>query len=255
VTAGNGTLRLTFLGKLGEFEARSRRHRRHSALLVEHKSARIMIDCGADWLGRLHAVAPTAVVLTHAHLDHAGGLAERAPCPVYATDKTHRLLKGLPIRDRRQIPMMQAVTIAGIRFEACQVQHSLRASAVGYRVSTRAGSFFYLSDVAKLPNPVAALGGVDLYTGDGATVQRSMVRKKQGVLIGHAPITAQLEWCAKARVRRGVFTHCGSAIVRGNARALTEIVRRLGREHGIDACLACDGDRFRLPEGRAISRG
>ena len=81
-------LELKFLGTRGEIGVHSRRHQRHSALLIEHNNARIMIDCGADWLGRLGAVAPTAIVLTHAHLDHAGGLAEGAPCPVYATGKT-----------------------------------------------------------------------------------------------------------------------------------------------------------------------
>ena len=92
VAAKNHSLELTFLGTRGEIEARSRRHRRHSALLVEHKNARIMIDCGADWLGRLDAIAPTAIVLTHAHLDHVGGLAHGVQCPIYATSKRQYLL-------------------------------------------------------------------------------------------------------------------------------------------------------------------
>jgi phosphoribosyl 1,2-cyclic phosphodiesterase len=241
-------LELTFLGTRGEIEARSRQHRRHSALLVEHNNARIMIDCGADWLGRLHAIAPTAIVLTHAHPDHAGGLAEGAPCPVYATDKTQRLLSHFPIRDRRKIWLDRTTRIGGLRFKACRVQHSIRAPAIGYRVGARADTFFYLPDVARLPNPPDALRGVSVYIGDGATLRRSMVRKKDGVLIGHAPITTQLEWCASADVHRAIFTHCGSAIVRGNSRALSMTLWRLGREHGIDAFFARDGDRMFFPD-------
>ena len=203
-----------------------------------------MIDCGADWLGRLRTVAPTAIVLTHAHLDHAGGLAKGVPCPVYATAETQRLLRRFPIRDRRTMPLTQTVTIGGVRFKAYRVQHSIRALAVGYRVSAKTGSFFYLPDVAKLPNPAATLRGIDVYIGDGATLRRSMVRVKDGVLIGHAPIRTQLEWCAKAHVHKAIFTHCGSVIVRGDARALSATVRQLGREHGIDARLARDGDRL-----------
>ena len=93
VAATSEALELTFLGHAGRDRSRSRRHQRHSALLIAHKDARIMIDCGADWLGRLHAISPTAIVLTHAHLDHAGGLAQDAPCPVYATKETLRLLR------------------------------------------------------------------------------------------------------------------------------------------------------------------
>ena len=240
----DGVLKLKFLGTRGEIEVRSRRHQRHSALLIEHNNARIMIDCGADWLGRLGAVTPTAIVLTHAHLDHAGGLAEGAPCPVYATGQTQSLLMRFPIRDRRIIPLMQTVKIGRVNFKAYRVEHSIRAPAVGYRVSVKAASFFYLPDVAKLPNPAAALRSVDVYIGDGATVRRSMVRVKDGTLIGHAAITTQLEWCATAQLHQAIFTHCGSAIVRANARFFALIVRNLGREHDVDARIASDGDRL-----------
>jgi phosphoribosyl 1,2-cyclic phosphodiesterase len=239
-------LKLTFLGTRGEIKIRSRRHRRHSALLVEHKNARIMIDCGADWLGRLHTIVPTAIVLTHAHVDHAGGLIHGAPCPVYATRETQRLLKRWPIHDRRQITLARVVTIGGVRLKPYRVEHSIHAPAVGYRVSAKAGTFFYLPDVARLPSAATALRGVDTYIGDGATLRRSMVRAKRGILIGHASIATQLEWCADAHVRRAVFTHCGSAIVRGNARALETMVRNLGRMHGIDARLASDGGWLRF---------
>lgn len=240
-------MQLTFLGTRGEIDIRSRRHRRHSSLLVECDNARVMIDCGADWLGRLRAIAPTAVVLTHAHPDHAAGLADGAACPVYATKQTLDLLRHYPICDRRRMPLRKPVTIAGVRFTAFPVRHSLRAPAVGYRVSAKGNSFFYLPDVAELPNASEALRGIDVYIGDGATVMRSMVRKKNGTVIGHAPVSSQLGWCQKTGVRRAVFTHCGSEIVRSAGRGLDALVRRLGRDHAVNASLACDGDRLSFP--------
>lgn len=133
--ANSRPVALTFLGTRGEISIRSRRHRRHSALLLRSGNTRIMIDCGADWRGRLRALAPTAIVLTHAHADHAAGLTEGAPCPVYASEETFNLIRRYPIRDRRPILPRVPVPIGAARFEAFPVRHSVRAPAVGYRIT------------------------------------------------------------------------------------------------------------------------
>ena len=74
-------MKLLFLGTRGEIEARTRRHRMHSSLLVSYRSTRVMIDCGLDWLGKFERLRPSAIVLTHAHPDHAlGPEKRRAPC-------------------------------------------------------------------------------------------------------------------------------------------------------------------------------
>jgi len=75
-------LRLRFLGTRGEIEVRTHRHRRHSSLLVGYRRSEVMIDCGLDWRDGLAGVRPDAIVLTHAHPDHAAGLRDGAPCPV-----------------------------------------------------------------------------------------------------------------------------------------------------------------------------
>jgi phosphoribosyl 1,2-cyclic phosphodiesterase len=151
------------------------------------------------------------------------------------------------------MPLRKAVLIGGIRFSAIPVQHSIRAPAVGYRVSANGRCFFYLPDIAELPKAAETLRGIDLYIGDGATVRRSMVHRKEGESVGHAPIVRQLDWCAKAHVRLAIFTHCGSPIVRAAAHAIDSVVAQLGQEHGLDARIACDGDRLSLrPRSGAI---
>ena len=139
--------------------------------------------------------------------------------------------------------------IDGARFTAIPVEHSIRAPAVGYRVSAQNRRFFYLPDVAALPNASGVLRGIDVYIGDGATIKRTMVRKRDGRLIGHTYVVVQLSWCKQAAVRHAVFTHCGSPIVRGNARKMHAALRRLGREHGVEARFACDGDRLAFLDG------
>jgi glyoxylase-like metal-dependent hydrolase (beta-lactamase superfamily II) len=72
----------------------------HTSLLVSYHGARVIIDCGLDWLGKLKRVDPNAIVLAHAHPDHAWGLKRGAPCPVYAPQKTWQELQTYPIKDR-----------------------------------------------------------------------------------------------------------------------------------------------------------
>ena len=185
-------MKLTFLGTRGGIKLRSRRHWYHSALLIEQAGARVMIDCGADWLGRLCRIRPAAILLTHAHPDHAAGLARGAPCTVYAPPRTFDLLRRYPIEDKRKMPLRSILTIGELKFEAIPVQHSIRAPAAGFKVSSQDASFFYVPDIAAFPGASMALRGVQLYIGDGATVTRPMFRKRNGTLIGHAPIVQQL---------------------------------------------------------------
>ncbi len=66
----------------------------HSSLLVSYRDAGVMIDCGLDWLGKFERLHPNAIVLTHAHPDHAWGLRDGAHCPLHGPQKTWRTLKN-----------------------------------------------------------------------------------------------------------------------------------------------------------------
>lgn len=245
-------MELCFLGTRGNIEIRTRRHRRHSALLLTGTEARILIDCGTDWRRRVQALQPAAIILTHGHPDHAGGLADGGPCPVYATAKTWPLLAAYTIADRRIMPERQPIDVCGISIEAFPVDHSLTAPAVGYRVGTSGRSFFYVPDVVEICEPRPALHGIDLYIGDGAAMLRPILRRHDGVRIGHTPIRTQLDWCARHAVGRAIFTHCGSQIVGGDGRKLGALVRRLGRERGVEARIAYDGLRLDISDLAAI---
>jgi phosphoribosyl 1,2-cyclic phosphodiesterase len=239
---------LLFLGTRGEIEARSIRHRRHSSLLIRRGDARVVIDCGQDWRGRMGRFAPTAIVLTHAHPDHAFGLADGADCPVHATRATWDSLADYPLADARTIAPGAPFDIAGLRFQAFTVVHSVRAPAVGYRVAADGAVFFYVPDVVSIDDRTGALAGADLFVGDGATVTRSMVRRvRKDALVGHTPVRTQLGWCREEGVPRALFTHCGTQIVAGDEPAMAAKVRALGDERGVAADLAHDGLHLSLP--------
>jgi hypothetical protein len=138
------------------------------------------------------------------------------------------------------MPLRKPVFIDGLHVEAFPVRHSMRAPVVGYRVSAGECSIFYVPDVVAIPSRSAALRGAQLYIGDGATILRPMIKRREA-LIGHSPIRTQLRWCAEEHVPKAIFTHCGSQIVKGDGRRLSAVVRRLGRERGIVARIAHDG--------------
>jgi phosphoribosyl 1,2-cyclic phosphodiesterase len=158
-------LHLHFLGTRGEIEVRTRQHRMHTTLLVWHRTGRVMIDCGLDWRRRVRRLRPDAIVLTHAHPDHAWGLKDGAPCPVFAPEQTWQTLQGCRVDDCRVLPLRKPERICGVTFEAFAVEHSLLAPAVGYRVSAGRACFFYVPDVVFIHERAAALKG-------GAAVHR-----------------------------------------------------------------------------------
>ncbi|MDY7107922.1 MAG: MBL fold metallo-hydrolase [Planctomycetota bacterium] len=234
-------MKLHFAGTRGEIDERTRRHHRHTALVVSCRRRRVMIDCGADWAGRVREINPHAIVITHAHPDHAWGLREGVDCPIFATGEAWKDMQDYPIDERRTVAPRQPLDIEGITFEAFEVEHSTRCPAVGYRVSAGRASVFYIPDVVFIHERDDALRGVDLYIGDGATLDRPLVRRRGERLIGHTPVRTQLTWCENAGVDRAVFTHCGSQIVAGDERRIGPRLRGWGRARGVEASIAYDG--------------
>ena len=233
-------MKLTFLGTRGFIEAATTRHARHSAMLVAYRRRRVMIDCGFDWMGQVFDLRPSAIVLTHAHEDHTLGLRQGAPCPVFATEETWRRLPDWPL-DRRILKSGQQHAIEGITFEPFPVQHSIRAPAVGLRITAGRSAVFYAPDVVHIEDRAAALQGVRLYIGDGATVTRPLIRKEEGLPGGHASVSTQLTWCRKEGVPKMIVTHCGREIVEGEEKGILEKIDALARKRGVQVEVARDG--------------
>jgi len=234
-------VKLTFLGTRGNIETKTDRHRMHSSLMVTYYGRKVLIDCGEDWLGRVAELNPRALVVTHAHPDHAWGLKNGASCPVYATREAWRGMADFGVQDRRVVVLREPIEIEGMAFEAFPVDHSTRAPAVGYRISAGRVSIFYVPDVVWIHDREAALVEAKLYIGDGATVTRPMVRKIGGALIGHTPLRTQLTWCQKMGVPWAIFTHLGSEVVEGDPQAVEAEIQSLAQERGVKVQVAYDG--------------
>ena len=239
-------MKLKFLGTRGEIEKRTRRHRMHTSLMVSYRGADVMIDCGLDWRGKFERLRPDAIVLTHAHPDHAWGLRNGAPCPVHAPQKSWQTLTRCRVENRHLINERSPTKICSITFEAFPVEHSILAPAVGYRVSAGRVSIFYVPDLVFIHERAEALKNVQIYIGDGATVTRSFIRRRGKTLIGHLPVRTQLTWCEKEGVPKAIITHCGSEIVTGDERGLSAKLRTIAAERGVEVRIAYDGMKLTL---------
>jgi len=233
-------MKLRFAGTRGEIEPRTDRHKLHTALLVIHNRKKVMIDFGRDWAGRYNEVKPHAIVVTHAHPDHVFGLVQGVPCPVYATEYVWRDIADYPIEKRVNIKIREPFTVCGIEFEAFMLDHSTRCPAVSYRITAGNRAIHYAPDVVYIHDRAQALENVKIYIGDGATMQRSFVRKRNGNLIGHTPVKTQLGWCEKEGVPKAIITHCGTEIVTGDEQDITRKLNEWGAERGVGVRLAYD---------------
>lgn len=234
-------MKITFLGTRGYIDIRTKKHYRHTSTLISYKGTRVMIDCGLDWLGKVDRINPDAIVITHAHPDHAWGLQDGSPCPVYATRASWNALKKFPIKKKVLVKNRQKFSIGSIHFEVFAEVHSIRAPAVGYRITAGRNSIYYCGDLISINQRHAALHGVKLLIGDGATIVRPMVRRKGNKIFGHTTIRAQLGWCKKEKVPRAIITHCGTQIVGAKPGVAEKKVAQLGKERGVDAAIAYDG--------------
>jgi ribonuclease BN (tRNA processing enzyme) len=205
-----------------------------------------LIDCGEDWKGKLQELNPHAIVITHAHPDHSFALKEGAPCRVYAPEEAYKEIKKYKIHNLKEIKHRKPFKARGIQFEAFPVEHSIKAPAVGYRISAGKHTIFYAPDLVYIYDREEALKGASLYIGDGATVKRSFVRKCGDSLIGHTPVQTQLTWCKKEGVPKMIVTHCGSQIVKGDERRLGKRIREMASERGVEAEIAYDGMEITL---------
>ncbi len=142
--------------------------RLRTSLLIETDDSRILLDCGPDFRAQMLHVPFNkidAVLLSHEHYDHVGGLDDLRPfcafgsVPVYADESTVRQLKErMPYCFREHpypgIPNIHLTAVdPGVKFRINHtdilpftVIHG-RLPILGYRI----GKFAYITDMSNLP--------------------------------------------------------------------------------------------------------
>jgi len=246
-------VRLEFFGTKGYVEEESAAHRGHSAWTLETGGFRLLCDFGENRKGLLGRIAPDAVFVSHAHPDHAGGLAEGTSAPVLASAITHDITKDFPIGKRVTLAPGRSTRVGPLNVTAFPVVHSIRCPAVAARLETPEGVVVYSGDVVAFEDPAAALTGAALYVGDGSTLKGSLVRRQpSGVLVGHTTVRAQLGWLDTFGVPRAVFSHFGKGPIEMGEKALREALAALGAERAprCEVSASRDGLTLEIALGR-----
>ncbi|MGB9694102.1 MAG: MBL fold metallo-hydrolase, partial [Fervidobacterium sp.] len=135
-------------------------------MLVEDQGFRLLIDHGL--LSKaLTEIKPEAILITHAHPDHFLWLKkdEEFQGKIYLTQETEKLAKFW--KNFEIIKKNQEFKVGPFRILAYPVVHSLRAPAVGFKVTCRGKIFVYNPDIVVMEDR-QVLSGVDLYIGDGS---------------------------------------------------------------------------------------
>lgn len=156
----------------------------HSALLLSCAGKRLLLDAGSTWAGRLNALRPDWIAITHAHPDHAFGLEEGTNVPVYVSAASYDLLERCPVAHFRVFEPGARLRLGPFTLRPYDVVHSLRAPAVGFRVRAAETTIAYNPDIVSIVDEASALAGVDVYVGDGATLTRPLVRRRGYALAG-----------------------------------------------------------------------
>ena len=239
-------MNLTFLGTRGEIDARTRRHRMHTSLLVSYRSANVMIDCGLDWLGKLKRV--------RSQRDRAHARASRSRVGIETGRAVSGVCAGKNVAGIEALPDQgsprdqRAYADENLWDHIRSVPGRTFHSFAGGRISSerRARVHFLRAGSHLHSRAQCSAEGVQLYIGDGATVTRSFIRKRGKALIGHSPVRTQLTWCQKEGVPRAIITHCGSEIVTGDEREISAKIRAMAAERRVDVRIAYDGMKLTL---------
>jgi len=186
--------------------------RLRTSVLITEGESQILIDCGPDLRQQLllnNINKLSAVLLTHEHYDHIGGLDDVRPLgntQLYGEKRVLDIIRrnmpysfsenkypGVPLIDLNEIGE-EEFFVNGIKIQPIRVMHA-NLPILGYRI----GKFAYLTDVKTLSDK-----SIDQLKGLDVLVLTALRHQKH---ISHLSLDEALDIATKINARKTYFTH------------------------------------------------
>jgi len=192
--------------------ADSKDKRLRASVMITEGDTKLLIDCGPDLrqqLLRNDIDAISAVLLTHEHYDHVGGLDDVRPLgdtQLYAEKRVLSVIQrnmpycfaevkypGVPIIQLHEINENDFF-IEGIRIQPIRIMHA-KLPILGFRI----GNAAYLTDIKTMDNhSIEKLQGLDVLVMSALRINNH---------ISHLTLEEAIEIAGKIGARKTYFTH------------------------------------------------
>lgn len=196
-----------------------RDRRLRSSIMVNEGDVNILIDCGPDFRQQIleHYVQHIdAVLVTHEHYDHVGGMDDLRPyhgIGVYALDRVCRIIRsnmpycfngknypGVPQIELNAVKYpYKPFSVKGIKVTPVYCMHA-KLPILGYRINNMA----YMTDISAITDKeLKKIMGVDVLIVDAL---------RQEPHFSHFSLNQAIDFCRRCGAKRTYFTHCSHQI-------------------------------------------
>jgi ribonuclease BN (tRNA processing enzyme) len=195
-----------------KIEKRKTLHRKGSCFELQINGRKYLIDCGTGNENQAKRKDIDVIFSTHAHPDHADGLAEGTSKPlVYLYSENEEVFSAYKIEAVQRVQENETVILdEHIQAIPSPVLHSVIRPAVAW--------IFLIEDMKVIIGPDVLeykdkdiLIKADLICLDGSSlfIKLERKRKKDDARFGHYRLLDAVKWCEKANVKQGIVVHVG----------------------------------------------